>query len=127
MGMPAGSGLEFEVARDLPSVAGWVHNMSIQRVIKGDECEFVLPARVDGATANQLEIEVLEVMRGGAKTILINLAASNFLCSAGIRVILQYHRQMKTQGKVLLVSRTSPEIDQILELTGFRDQIVEKR
>ncbi len=101
--------------------------MSITRQSKGDECEFILPARVDGPTANQLEIEVLEVMRGGARTILINLAAANFLCSAGIRVILQYHRQMKSQGKVLLVSGTSPEIDQVLELTGFRDQIVEKR
>ena len=100
--------------------------MNIPRQANGDECEFIMPARVDGPVANQLEIEVLEAMRGGAKTILINLAASNFLCSAGIRVILQYHRQMKVQGRTLLVSRTSPEIDEVLELTGFRDQIVEK-
>jgi anti-anti-sigma regulatory factor len=33
---------------------------------------------------------------------------------------------MKAQGRKLLVSRTSPEIDQVLELTGFREQIVEK-
>ncbi len=100
--------------------------MSISKQVNGDECEFMLPARVDGPTANQLEEEVLAAIRGGAKFILINLAASNFLCSAGIRVILQYHRQMKGKGGSLLVSRTSPEIDQVLELTGFRDQIVEK-
>lgn len=101
--------------------------MSITRQTNGDECEFIMPARVDGPAANQLEIEVLEAIRGGCKTISINLAASTFLCSAGIRVILQYHRQMKGQGRKLLVSRTSPEIDQVLELTGFRDQIVEKQ
>lgn len=100
--------------------------MSITKQANGEECEFILPARVDGPTANQLEVDVLEAIRGGFKRILINLAGSNFLCSAGIRVILQYHRQMKAKGQSLLVSRTSPEIDQVLELTGFRDQIVEK-
>jgi anti-anti-sigma factor len=100
--------------------------MSITKQANGEECEFLLPARVDGPTANQLEVEVLAAMRGGFKRILINLAASNFLCSAGIRVILQYHRQMKAKGGSLLVSRTSPEIDEVLELTGFREQIVEK-
>jgi anti-sigma B factor antagonist len=100
--------------------------MSITKQTKGEECEFILPARVDGPTANQLEVDVLEAIRTGFKRILINLATSTFLCSAGIRVILQYHRQMKAQGRELLVSRTSPEIDQVLELTGFREQIVEK-
>lgn len=100
--------------------------MSITKQTDGEECEFILPARVDGPTANQLEVDVLEAIRSGSKRILINLAAANFLCSAGIRVILQYHRQMKAKGGSLLVSRTSPEIDQVLELTGFREQIVEK-
>jgi len=86
----------------------------------------MVSGRVDGALANQLEVDVLGAVREGFKTIYINLAEANFLCSAGIRVVLQYHRQMKAQGRKLLVSRTSPEIDQILELTGFRDSIVEK-
>jgi anti-anti-sigma factor len=101
--------------------------MTINKLASGDECELILPQRVDGAVANQLEVEVLGAMREGFKRILINLAGSNFLCSAGIRVLLQYHRQMKNQGRSLLVSRTSPEIDQVLELTGFRAQLVESR
>jgi anti-sigma B factor antagonist len=100
--------------------------MSLEKRISGEETEFLMPARVDGPVANQLEVDVLGVMKAGAKRIYLNFANSNFLCSAGIRVILQYHRQMKNQGRSLLVSRTSPEIDQILDLTGFRDQIVEK-
>ena len=100
--------------------------MSISRQVNKDECEFLLPKRVDGVVANQLEIDVINAINEGFPRILVNLAEAEFLCSAGIRVILQYHRKMKGLGKSLLVSRTSPEIDQILELTGFRSQIIEK-
>ncbi len=100
--------------------------MTISKQANRDECEFILPKRVDGAVADQLEVDVLNAINEGFTRILINLAEADFLCSAGIRVILQYHRKMKGLGKSLLVSRTSPEIDQVLELTGFRSQIVEK-
>ena len=100
--------------------------MSIQKNISGDDLELIIPGRVDGAVANTMEVEILAAIRSGAKSIYLNLASATFLCSAAIRVVLQYHRQMKTQGGRLLISRTSPEVDSILELTGFRDLIVEK-
>lgn len=99
--------------------------MSIQKISKDQECEFIVSGRVDGALANQLEVEVLTAMREGFRKIFLNLAEVTFLCSAGIRVVLQYHRQMKNQGRVLLVSRYSPEVDQVLEMTGFKANIVE--
>lgn len=100
--------------------------MSVTKQINGDECEFIMPARVDGDAANNLEIEVLAAIRQGMKRIYVNFASSTFLCSAGLRVILQYNRKMRAQGGSLLVSRTSPEVDKVLELSGFRDFIVEK-
>ncbi|MBI1839978.1 MAG: STAS domain-containing protein [Verrucomicrobia bacterium] len=100
--------------------------MSIEKNISGDDHELLVQGRVDGALANALEVEVLSAMRAGAKAIYLNFANASFLCSAAIRVVMQYHRQMKTQGKKLLISRVSPEVDSILEMTGFRDLIVEK-
>ena len=100
--------------------------MSIEKNVMGEDHELVVQGRVDGALANALEVEVLGAMRGGAKNIYINFATASFLCSAAIRVVMQYHRQMKAQGKRLLISRVSPEVDSILEMTGFRDLIVEK-
>jgi anti-anti-sigma factor len=100
--------------------------MSILKNISGDHLELIIPGRVDGPMANTMEVEILACIRAGAKSIYLNLASATFLCSAAIRVVLQYHRQMKSQGGHLLISRTSPEVDSILELTGFRDLIVEK-
>ena len=99
--------------------------MEITKNIHGDNWELMVPGRIDGAAANQLEVEVLAASKAGAKEIFINLSQSEWICSAGIRVLLQYHRQMKNNGKVLLVIRPSPGIGEILEMTGFKDVIVE--
>ena len=100
--------------------------MSIRQNIAGDSYELIVNGRIDGAGAHDLEVEVLNAIKAGAKEIFINLSESDFLCSAGIRVIMQYSRQLKTQGKRLVVTRPSPAIDDILAMTGFRDSIVER-
>jgi|SRR6516162_9111905 anti-anti-sigma factor len=99
--------------------------MEISKITKGDNWELMVPGRIDGAAANQLEVEVLAAIKANAKEIFINLSQAEWICSAGIRVLLQYYRQMKNNGKVLLVTRPSPEINDILEMTGFKDVIVE--
>jgi anti-anti-sigma factor len=102
-----------------------VNPMEIQKNITGDSWELLMTGRVDGPAANQLEVEVLAAIRAGAKSIFVNLANATFLCSAGIRVLLQYHRQMKGKGLSFLVSRPSAEVAATLEMTGF-PELVEK-
>lgn len=100
--------------------------MPIPKNIHDSDYEFLIAGRVDGPMANQLEVELLETMRLGALRIYLNMAEATFLCSAGIRVILQYHRQMSKEGKTLLVTRPSAPVHEILDLTGFRQMLVEK-
>lgn len=104
-----------------------IYTMQIRKnQITGDEYELLVAGRIDGEGANQLEVEILSAIRGGAKVIYVNLSEANFLCSAGIRVLLQYWRQLKNQQRVLLVTRPSPAVDAVLETTGFKEQLVEK-
>ena len=99
--------------------------MEINKVITGDSHELQIAGRIDGAGANQLELETLAAVRAGAKTLYVNLSQATFLCSAGLRVLLQYWRQMKNSGKTFYVSNPSPEVDSVLTMTGFREQMVE--
>ena len=99
--------------------------MQITKITKGDNWELMVPGRIDGPMANQMEVEILAAIKGGAKEIFLNLSQAEWMCSAAIRVILQYYRQMKNSGKVLLVTRPSTPILEILEMTGFKDVIVE--
>lgn len=102
-----------------------VFAMPIQTKSSEDGVELSLTGRVDGAMANELEVAIIEAIRGGAKLLSVNLSGATFICSAGLRVLLQYWRQMKTGGKQLVVSQPSPEVDSILAMTGFRDKMVE--
>jgi anti-anti-sigma factor len=99
--------------------------MKIDKKTAGDSWELLMTGRVDGLAANQLEVEVLAAIRAGATAIYVNLANATFLCSAGIRVLLQYHRQMKGKGHIFLVSRPSPEVAAALQMTGF-PELIEK-
>jgi anti-anti-sigma factor len=100
--------------------------MEIKKTVNDAVLELCVSGRVDGEGANRLEEEILASMRTGARTIYVNLAETTFLCSAGLRVLLQYWRQMKTGGKVLLATRPSPEVDAVLATSGFREMLVEK-
>jgi len=99
--------------------------MPIIKKFSDESTELFVSGRVDGAAANELEIEILEAIRTGAKTLHVNLAEATFLCSAGLRVLLQYWRQMKNAGKLLWVANPSAEVDSVLVMTGFREQMVE--
>ena len=81
---------------------------------------------MDGEGANQLEMEILAAIRANAQNIYINLSQATFLCSAGLRALLQYWRQMKNNKRLLMVTRPSPEVDAVLATTGFKEQLVEK-
>lgn len=100
--------------------------MQITSLRSGDDWELMVPGRIDGAAANQLEIEILAAIKAGAKSIYVNLSQAEWICSAGIRVLLQYYRQMKGLDKVLRVSRPSAAIEEILEMTGFKDLVMER-
>jgi anti-anti-sigma factor len=100
--------------------------MEIQEIITGDSHELLISGRIDGVGANQLEEEILKAIRAGAKNIYVNLSGATSLCSAGLRVLLQYWRQMKNSGRSLLATRPSPEVDAVLDTCGFRDLITEK-
>jgi anti-anti-sigma factor len=99
--------------------------MEIRKTIN-DHChELLVTGRIDGTGANELELELLAAIRAGANPIYLNLCETTFLCSAGLRVLLQHWRQMKNSGKRLWVSNPSPEVDSVLTMTGFRAQMVE--
>jgi anti-anti-sigma factor len=97
--------------------------MAIEKRVTGETHELLMSGRIDGVAANELEMEVLAAMRAGAKAIYVNLANASFLCSAALRVLLQYHRQMKGKGLVLKATRPSTEAAAALEMTGFPDLV----
>ena len=106
--------------------------MDIQKSFARDSCELLVSGRIDGDGANRLETELLSILFGKnpdqppPKTLYVNLTNATFLCSAGLRALMQHARTMKSRQGQLLVSRPSPETTEVLKMAGVYDQLVEK-
>jgi hypothetical protein len=90
-GSDKGFGLNRRASDGLMPPPKFGQAMEIEKKTSGDSVELMLSGRIDGAAANELEVEVLAAIKQGVKAIFVNLAQATFLCSAGIRVLLQYH------------------------------------
>jgi anti-anti-sigma factor len=100
--------------------------MHIHKTAVGDSHELFVTGRIDGEGANQLEVELLATIAAGAKEISVELEEATFICSAGLRTLLQYWRQMKNKGHSLQVVSPSPEVAMVLATSGFRDMLIRK-
>jgi anti-anti-sigma factor len=107
--------------------------MEIQTNRAGDCYELVISGRVDGEGANGLDEAVLAILfnknkdlEPAPKTIYVNLHSATFLCSAGLRALMQHSRTMKSRQGRLLVTRPSTEAAEVLKMAGLYEQLVEK-
>jgi len=99
--------------------------MLIQKTALADSHEFAVSGRVDGEGANQLEIALLNAISAGAKRITVEMSGVTFLCSAGLRALLQYWRQMQNKGGSLHVASPSAEALTLLNTSGFKSMLIE--
>lgn len=99
--------------------------MIIQKHAHGDSHDLILSGRIDGEGANQLEIALLNTISAGAKTINVEMSGVTFLCSAGLRALLQYWRQMHNKGGVLHVDSPSQEAMTVLGTSGFKNMLIQ--
>ena len=123
----SGEGKTLAVVNPSDNVRSALETVGFAQLVKPgtspDDQEIKLSGRIDGDGANQLEVNLVELIRAGVKRIQIDMSGVEFLCSAGIRVLLQYYRQSKKDGNSLLVTQPSAIAREALETTGFTDLI----
>lgn len=90
-----------------------------------DEALTIKPAaRMDAANAPETEKEILEVCTGvPGLPIVIDAEKLEYISSAGLRVLLHLRKVKKT----LTMINVSPEVYEILDITGFTEMLTVKR
>jgi len=85
-------------------------------------CELVtVSGRVDSSTAPELEKVLLGLIQSGQKNIVVNLAGTDFISSAGLKALLSALmkvRKMIPAGDVVL-AETPPGLKDSFDLVGF--------
>jgi len=93
--------------------------MNISKNIDGTTMNIALEGRLDTTTSPRLEEEVRADI-GGITELNFDLAALEYISSAGLRVLLAAQKIMNAQG-AMTVKNVSPEIMEIFEVTGFSE------
>jgi len=93
--------------------------MTIEKIAEGNKLTIALSGRLDTTTAPKLETELKQNI-SGVKELVLDLAALEYLSSAGLRVLLSAQKVMNRQG-CMVVRNVNEVIMEIFEVTGFVD------
>lgn len=76
-----------------------------------------LSGEIDSMNVNEIEEALLKEVEG-VTDLTFDLKELEYISSAGLRVLLQMQKMMKTQGK-MVIKNTNEEVMSIFKVTGF--------
>lgn len=93
-------------------------------VEKGKEGNLIVRGRVDSQNCQEFESEIMGVCNPG-EDVRIDASELSYISSAGLRVLMKLKKSIKAE---VTIENVSPEIYEILEVTGFTEILkVEKK
>ena len=93
--------------------------LNITKNTNETELTVALTGRLDTTTAPELEKEIKSSL-DGVSALTIDMAALEYISSAGLRVLLSAQKTMNKQGEMKVV-HVGETIMEIFEVTGFSD------
>lgn len=94
--------------------------MQIDKQMVGDVLVVSLDGELDSRTAARVQGELAELMPQADK-IVLNLAQTRYMSSAGLRVMLLVYRQAKAAGVRLVLVDLPVDVREVMSATGFLD------
>ena len=91
--------------------------MNIKTSTDDNICTLLIEGRIDTLTAPELEQAFIDHADSCDKMI-FDLSETEYISSAGLRVILVAHREMEKKGGLLL-KNLSKNVSNIIRMTGF--------
>jgi anti-sigma B factor antagonist len=73
---------------------------------------------VDGATAPELEEELLRLLAGSVRCVIVNLRSTTFIDSNGLAALIAALRVARDRGADILLQAPTPSVRKILQISG---------
>jgi anti-anti-sigma factor len=80
-----------------------------------------LSGSLDGNTVNAAQEMILPLASTKGAAVIMDLGACAYISSAGLRLLLMAAKQMSAIGGVMVLSGLSPEVQDVMEMTGFNN------
>lgn len=94
--------------------------MEISRQTSGDLIILRLAGRLDANWCNHVESALSATVRDGEHRLHLDMSAVSYISSAGIRVLLACHKQLRAINGLFGVIRPSEAVRSVLELSGLQ-------
>ncbi len=75
--------------------------------------------RVDSSTAPDLEKSLQNLLDSGRNQVVLDLQETDYMSSAGLRVLVAMHKSAKKAGGGLCLAQPSARVNEVLELAGL--------
>ena len=86
----------------------------------------ILTGWIDTAVASQFLEDMKPLMANANKSIVLDCAKLEYICSLGLRGVLQLKKESTAKGGSLILTHVEGEVKKILRLTGF-DKLLDIR
>jgi anti-anti-sigma factor len=95
--------------------------VEVREEARGPVVVLEVRGRVDSASAPVLQERLAGALGTPGTHLVLDLAALEFLTSAGFRVLLMAGKQAGREGRRLVLCGLSPRVHQLFEIGGFLD------
>ena len=92
--------------------------MDIIKNLEDNKLTVDVIGKLDTNTAPELEAAISNDI-ASVKYLILNLKELNYISSAGLRVILIFHKQLSAGGGKLTVLNPTEEVMDVFDMTGF--------
>jgi anti-anti-sigma factor len=93
--------------------------MEIQEERSGGVLVITPAGRLDTTTSGDLELRLLRLLAGPERRFVIDLGRTEYISSAGLRVLLMLVKRLPALGGELVLCGLRPAVRQVFELAGF--------
>ena len=95
--------------------------MDITTSTKDGATVIKISGSLDGNTVNDAQQQIMPLLSSKDFALILDLKDCGYISSAGLRLLLMAAKQLSTQNGILALSGLSPEIKDVMEMTGFNN------
>ena len=86
--------------------------------------KFILRGRLNAANADELQLKLDEAIKNGQINVILNMLWVEYLCSAGIRVILKAYKDLGASGGKFGIENASQNVKNVLGMVALSEMLI---
>lgn len=100
--------------------------LNIEKRLENDTWNLILTGEIDASNSVELDAAISEVVQEGAKRILIDCAALDYISSAGLGVFMSYLDEFEENNVKMVIFALNDKVFQVFHILGL-DQLIDIR